>query len=631
LPSKWQYPRYGEAWSECQWCGQEYPASLIWLNPRYGWQCYKCWDGLVQRDQILQPIFPYEGTRRTPAPVIPRLEGVGASLEPTYDYFLRDRITGIVYEVHLPPFSIVEGGIIVYFTTTLPTLTVSDETDNVWDGLRGITNGWDLYVRNGAIATELNPIALNLEIVDGICDFGTITSLCSVYMQDQATADVYLADFSTTPPTLTLSGSPGTTFDAVQAGDGWFIVVSGAALFSAVSPPADAVVFSNDCIVGGTPIDSGGTGPGITPTPDPPTVTCPSTVITDLDVAFTAVVTLPAGVTAVDYLWDYGDGTTEDTGTTPTASHSYASIGIYTVNVTLTDNFGRQVSAGGCPLTLEGEPVVVVCPDAVISDLDVDFTATPPAGVVTNYHWNFGDGNTADTGTTATTSHTYATAGTYDVVLTVTTTTGSGASPDCPVTTTAPTCNVAPLLSDDTCWNADGSGHGVTFDRLSIPPTVTIDNMDGLADTASFEACSASRSGGLIADFGSHVQELDTDHVGALTSTNIQLLSAATQGGAGGAIDGFSVYLQDPGGSGDRMSTYFVHSDQSGGEWMSLRLGAKPGRIIKYSCPYLCLRLPTTPPVVSGGGCFFPSTMHPGDESHVVCTDLDETGCTIPS
>jgi hypothetical protein len=78
------------------------------------------------------------------------------------------------------------------------------------------------------------------------------------------------------------------------------------------------------------------------------------------------------------------------------------------------------------------------------------------------------------------------------------------------------------------------------------------------------------------------------------------------------------------------MSTYFINSDQSGDNWMSLRLAAKPGRTIKFSCPFLCLRLPSTPSEVSGGGCFFPSTMHAGDESHVVCTDVDESGCTTP-
>jgi hypothetical protein len=276
LPSKWQYPRYGEAWSECQWCGQEYPASLIWLNPRYGWQCYKCWDGLVQRDQILQPIFPYEGTRRTPAPVIPRLEGVGASLEPTYDYFLRDRITGIVYEVHFPPFGVNDGGFITYFTTTLPTLTVSDETDNVWDGLRGITNGWDVYVRDGELATELNPIALNLEIVDGICDFGNIPSNCTVLMRDIFTYSVYTVNFATSPPTQTLAYAIDSLapyfFDAVLLTNGYFAVVNGTLEATLVLDP-EWVIYTNNCVDDTIPgVDIPTTPGGGTEPPTPPTV-----------------------------------------------------------------------------------------------------------------------------------------------------------------------------------------------------------------------------------------------------------------------------------------------------------------------------------------------------------------------
>lgn len=275
MPSKWKYPRYGEAWAECQWCGQEYPASQVWLNPRYGWQCYKCWDGIIQRDQIIQPIFPFEGTRRTPAPVIPPLEGVGTSAEPTYDYFLRDRITGTVYEVHFPPFGIVDG-LIVYFTTTFPTLTVSTETDNVWDGLRGITSGWDVYVRNGELATELNS-DLNLEIVDGICDFGTVANNCTVLMRDLFTHIVYSIDFSTTPPTQTQAYLTDQLapyfFDAVMLLNGYFAVVNGT-LEATLAVDPDWLIYTNDCVndVKVSSTDVPPTGGGGSEPPTPPTL-----------------------------------------------------------------------------------------------------------------------------------------------------------------------------------------------------------------------------------------------------------------------------------------------------------------------------------------------------------------------
>lgn len=360
MPSRWKYPRYGEAWGLCQWCGQEYPSSQVWLNPRYGWQCYKCWDGLIQRDQYLQPIFPYEGTRRTPAPPIPVLEGVGAStLEPSYEYFLRDRITGTVYDVHFPPFGIVDG-LIVYFTTTLPTLTVSTETDNVWDGLRGITSGWDVYVRNGALATEINP-PVDLEIVDGICDFGSIPSNCTINMVDVSTGNLYSVNFSTIPITVTANpGATGAIFNAVQVGNGFYIVLN--SVLTAYPAAPTGLIYANDCIAvdelvgaptttpGSIPVDDGGG-----PTPSIPNVSCPTTVITDLGVDFTAVVVVESGDSVVSYLWDYGDGSTETT-LTSTVHHDYDATGTYDVIVTVTTASGGTGSSTACPVSVVAGP-----------------------------------------------------------------------------------------------------------------------------------------------------------------------------------------------------------------------------------------------------------------------------------
>lgn len=88
---KWRFPREGTAWAICQTCWQDYPCWEVWLNPRYGWQCHKCWDGLIQRDQIQQPVFPGEGTRKTLAPITNTVsEGVSAtdSLITLYDHTL---------------------------------------------------------------------------------------------------------------------------------------------------------------------------------------------------------------------------------------------------------------------------------------------------------------------------------------------------------------------------------------------------------------------------------------------------------------------------------------------------------------------------------------------------------------
>ncbi|MSO46299.1 MAG: PKD domain-containing protein, partial [Acidobacteria bacterium] len=56
--------------------------------------------------------------------------------------------------------------------------------------------------------------------------------------------------------------------------------------------------------------------------------------------------TTTSGSTITKYQWDFGDGTTEDTGTTATTSHKYSLGGgrIYTVRLTITDSAGRTAT-----------------------------------------------------------------------------------------------------------------------------------------------------------------------------------------------------------------------------------------------------------------------------------------------
>ncbi|NOJ60757.1 PKD domain-containing protein, partial [Arthrobacter sp. 260] len=132
----------------------------------------------------------------------------------------------------------------------------------------------------------------------------------------------------------------------------------------------------------------------------------------------------------VGYAWNFGD---DITATTPTASHTYAAAGTYSVTLTVTDNDGathsttESVTVAAPPVDPEDPedpPVVNVAPVAAFTSstdglaLTVDGTgSTDSDGTVASYLWNFGDDITA---TTPTASHTYAAAGTYPVTLTVT-------------------------------------------------------------------------------------------------------------------------------------------------------------------------------------------------------------------
>ena len=48
----------------------------------------------------------------------------------------------------------------------------------------------------------------------------------------------------------------------------------------------------------------------------------------------------PDGGTVATYLWDFGDGSPQETTTTPSTSHTYANAGNYTVSLTVTDDEG---------------------------------------------------------------------------------------------------------------------------------------------------------------------------------------------------------------------------------------------------------------------------------------------------
>lgn len=165
-------------WSQCTTCGQDWPSQKVIYNPRFGWQCPPCWDGLIQRDQIDPPVFPYEGTRKTPSPLTNTLmEGIApGTLNQTYNYNFRDRVTGALWIVHLVPLQITGNGSIVFSGTAQPTITAGNNPlFPTFDGLKW-TNDFDLYVANGVLLAEsYDPQRMN--ILQGVCDFGQISTV----------------------------------------------------------------------------------------------------------------------------------------------------------------------------------------------------------------------------------------------------------------------------------------------------------------------------------------------------------------------------------------------------------------------------------------------------------------------
>lgn len=120
----------------------------------------------------------------------------------------------------------------------------------------------------------------------------------------------------------------------------------------------------------------------------------------------------------LSYSWNFGDGSS---GSGPTVLHSYASPGVYTVSLTVSD--GTHDDTVSQPLIVHGLPSAAVGVPTMIrvagSPVSFDGSgSSEPFGSISSYSWNFGDGSPAAGG--AKPSHAYARAGTYTVRLTVT-------------------------------------------------------------------------------------------------------------------------------------------------------------------------------------------------------------------
>ena len=124
--------------------------------------------------------------------------------------------------------------------------------------------------------------------------------------------------------------------------------------------------------------------------------------------------------------WDFGDGSTWDGGSK--AGHAYSKPGDYTVTVTADSGEGLPCSsvASSAKIKVSGAPTAdagqnLVCCVGKSTAFDGSKSASADGSALT-YHWDFGDGGTADT---AQATHSYEKNGTYRVTLTVKDASGS--------------------------------------------------------------------------------------------------------------------------------------------------------------------------------------------------------------
>ncbi|SEI72848.1 PKD repeat-containing protein, partial [Cyclobacterium xiamenense] len=117
--------------------------------------------------------------------------------------------------------------------------------------------------------------------------------------------------------------------------------------------------------------------------------------------------------------WDFGDGTTSEL---PNPTHTFTSIGEYTVELTLTDDRGLTSSATQLINVVDlQEPIAVATADVQqgIAPLTIQFDASESEanGIIVSYAWDFGDDNSS---TLVSPVHTFTAPGTYTVTLLVT-------------------------------------------------------------------------------------------------------------------------------------------------------------------------------------------------------------------
>jgi PKD repeat protein len=125
----------------------------------------------------------------------------------------------------------------------------------------------------------------------------------------------------------------------------------------------------------------------------------------------------------------FGDGASNDLGAssaaTQTAQHAYQAGGTYTATVTANDSSGGTASAS--TVLVVSQPLLVslsISKNVLIATLTA--TVSPPGAMISNYHWVYGDGNSADTASN-TSSHTYL-MGSYTASVTVTAPNGQTAT-----------------------------------------------------------------------------------------------------------------------------------------------------------------------------------------------------------
>lgn len=161
--------------------------------------------------------------------------------------------------------------------------------------------------------------------------------------------------------------------------------------------------------------------------PEAPFTSSPQTVYTSETITFNATATNATNGSAVKYMWDFGDGNTA-TGTTVT--HAYADNGSYIVRLSVTSDDRIIGSSTATKTVLNRPPTASFIKNFTAAKtgelIQFDGSSSDDLdGMIVDYSWDFGDGNTASGKVI---NYTYVSWGVYTITLTVTDDDGEAAN-----------------------------------------------------------------------------------------------------------------------------------------------------------------------------------------------------------
>src|SRR5207249_7174195 len=234
----------------------------------------------------------------------------------------------------------------------------------------------------------------------------------------------------------------------------------------------------------------------------------------------TSFTIMPAdGAGTIICSWAFGDTTT---GAGCSTTHTYATTGSFTANVTAIDGLGVTATSS-VSLTVNARLTVTVAasPNPAEVGSTIGFTAHTTSGVgAATCNWTFGDGAT---GTGCTTTHTYASQGTFTASVTATDTVIVTAT-----TTISVTVNAKLAVTSVASPRPTEVGTAVSFTSTPAGGVGTVTCSWAFGDTTTGSSCLTTHIYAATGSFTANVTAIDGLGVTATSSVSLTVNAKLT-------------------------------------------------------------------------------------------------------